>query len=258
MYVFVTGSAGAPWPEGWAGLLAKLPALDLPAEVGGWVGLACCGWAGLACGRWQRSGRARRLQAAAASGRPCGCSLAQRDPLMCGAGRCLKSPPRPAPRPRHPGDALSQILGPAQAARRSDMDMNGHVNNVAYAAWALEAVPRPVYDACHLYQARWRSGRVLSGPVAGSWGGAAPRPRATRRHRAPCTWAPWRPRAPALPSLPRLPPNSWRSTSRRRARGATSWSAWHSAAVRRGGGGRPADPRRASARRGRGRRRCCG
>ena len=42
-----------------------------------------------------------------------------------------------------------------QVARRSDMDMNGHINNVTYLAWALETVPADVYlnyslqQACH-------------------------------------------------------------------------------------------------------------
>ena len=39
-----------------------------------------------------------------------------------------------------------QVPGPAQIARRSDMDMNGHINNVVYLAWALESVPEAVYD----------------------------------------------------------------------------------------------------------------
>lgn len=34
------------------------------------------------------------------------------------------------------------------------MDMNGHVNNVIYFAWALETVPSDVYNNCHLYQVR--------------------------------------------------------------------------------------------------------
>lgn len=43
-------------------------------------------------------------------------------------------------------------MGPQQLARRSDIDMNGHVNNVTYLAWALETVPQDIYDNCHLYQ----------------------------------------------------------------------------------------------------------
>lgn len=42
--------------------------------------------------------------------------------------------------------------GAPQVARRSDMDMNGHINNVTYFAWVLETVPPHVYDDCHLYQ----------------------------------------------------------------------------------------------------------
>jgi fatty acyl-ACP thioesterase A len=32
------------------------------------------------------------------------------------------------------------------------MDMNGHISNVTYLAWALETVPRGVDESCHLYQ----------------------------------------------------------------------------------------------------------
>jgi fatty acyl-ACP thioesterase A len=39
----------------------------------------------------------------------------------------------------------AQIEGPLQVARRSDMDMNGHINNVTYLGWALETVPPDVY-----------------------------------------------------------------------------------------------------------------
>ena len=37
-----------------------------------------------------------------------------------------------------------QITGTPQVARRSDMDMNGHINNVTYLGWALETVPETV------------------------------------------------------------------------------------------------------------------
>lgn len=46
----------------------------------------------------------------------------------------------------------SAMKGPMQIARRSDMDMNGHINNVTYLAWAVETVPLDVYTDCHLYQ----------------------------------------------------------------------------------------------------------
>ena len=39
-----------------------------------------------------------------------------------------------------------------QVARRSDVDMNGHINNVTYIAWALETVPRDVYHNYELQQ----------------------------------------------------------------------------------------------------------
>ena len=47
---------------------------------------------------------------------------------------------------------LVQIEGPVQVARRSDVDMNGHINNVTYLAWALETVPREVYYNYELEQ----------------------------------------------------------------------------------------------------------
>ncbi|KAG1661272.1 hypothetical protein FOA52_003730 [Chlamydomonas sp. UWO 241] len=43
-------------------------------------------------------------------------------------------------------DEASASTGSTQIARRSDMDMNGHINNVVYVAWALEAVPADLYD----------------------------------------------------------------------------------------------------------------
>ena len=42
------------------------------------------------------------------------------------------------------------IEGPKQVARRADMDMNGHINNVTYLAWALETVPSDVYAGMSL------------------------------------------------------------------------------------------------------------
>jgi len=41
-----------------------------------------------------------------------------------------------------------------QVARRSDVDMNQHLNNVTYLAWCLETVPLDVYTNCQLHQAR--------------------------------------------------------------------------------------------------------
>ncbi|GAB4813438.1 hypothetical protein N2152v2_000484 [Parachlorella kessleri] len=49
-------------------------------------------------------------------------------------------------------DLPPQIVGPTLVARRSDIDMNGHVNNVAHLAWGLETVPQDVYDSCTLVQ----------------------------------------------------------------------------------------------------------
>ena len=44
------------------------------------------------------------------------------------------------------------LEGPKQVARRADMDMNGHINNVTYLAWALEMVPEDVHKHGHLAQ----------------------------------------------------------------------------------------------------------
>ena len=43
--------------------------------------------------------------------------------------------------------ALQHYEGPKQIARRSDVDMNGHVNNVTYLAWALETMPNDIYES---------------------------------------------------------------------------------------------------------------
>lgn len=45
-----------------------------------------------------------------------------------------------------------QFEVPKQVARRSDMDMNGHINNVTFLAWALECVPQDVYDGYKLFE----------------------------------------------------------------------------------------------------------
>ncbi len=39
-----------------------------------------------------------------------------------------------------------------QVARRSDIDMNGHINNVTYLGWALETVPLDTFLTCKLHQ----------------------------------------------------------------------------------------------------------
>jgi hypothetical protein len=45
------------------------------------------------------------------------------------------------------------------------MDMNGHINNVNYLAWALETVPQEVYGSCLL---KWVCGASAAGCCA--WG----------------------------------------------------------------------------------------
>ena len=42
--------------------------------------------------------------------------------------------------------------GPVHVGRRSDMDPNGHINNVAYLAWAMDAVPDHIYDSYNLFE----------------------------------------------------------------------------------------------------------
>ncbi|KAK9815411.1 hypothetical protein WJX72_003238 [[Myrmecia] bisecta] len=60
-----------------------------------------------------------------------------------------------------------EITGPKQVARRSDMDMNGHINNVTYLALALETVPINVFQSHSLkqvevdYKAECKSGQTL-------------------------------------------------------------------------------------------------
>lgn len=49
--------------------------------------------------------------------------------------------------------SISAMLQP-QVARRSDMDMNGHVNNVTYLSWALECIPDEVYSCHSLFEVR--------------------------------------------------------------------------------------------------------
>lgn len=46
---------------------------------------------------------------------------------------------------------LEQVLSQQRfMVRRSDLDMNCHVNNVVYARWLLETVPQGIYDGCRL------------------------------------------------------------------------------------------------------------
>jgi hypothetical protein len=75
-------------------------------------------------------------------------------PRAASAGRSTRHRRR-APRPRTTRTPRTTHTTP-QVARRSDMDMNGHINNVNYLAWALETVPRDVYDSSLLKCAAWR------------------------------------------------------------------------------------------------------
>lgn len=93
----------------------KLPELQLPAEVGGGRE-----WLREGGGLWRcKPGEGRVLGAPA-----CAC---------CRWVRSVRPRPRAAVQTRVPmlaSPAPPQIVGPIQVARRSDMDMNGHVNNV--------------------------------------------------------------------------------------------------------------------------------
>jgi len=68
-------------------------------------------------------------------------------------------PPRDALPPSEARQKIPQVelppeyKGAVQVARRSDMDMNGHINNVTYVAWALETVPIEIYLNYTLIQA---------------------------------------------------------------------------------------------------------
>jgi hypothetical protein len=75
-----------------------------------------------------------------------------------------REPPGPAPPPST--TAIMHLHPPpAQVARRSDMDMNGHINNVNYLAWALETVPQDVYDTS-LLKCAARHGTACCCPCA--------------------------------------------------------------------------------------------
>lgn len=66
-----------------------------------------------------------------------------------------------------------QLTAPSQLGRRSDMDPNGHINNVAYLAWALEVIPEQIYQKYTLTEVRARQWeQQFTGPVQHSkWHG---------------------------------------------------------------------------------------
>ena len=65
---------------------------------------------------------------------------------------------------KHLRNVFVQYKGAVQVARRSDMDMNGHINNVTYVAWALETVPIDVYLNYTLVQViAWHS-KLINNP----------------------------------------------------------------------------------------------
>lgn len=62
-----------------------------------------------------------------------------------------------------------QLTAPSQLGRRSDMDPNGHINNVAYLAWAMEVIPDHVYQQYQLSEvsAKSNKARTAAGFVTG-------------------------------------------------------------------------------------------
>jgi len=75
----------------------------------------------------------------------------------------------PRPPAVHPPTAAGCALaGCPQVARRTDMDANGHINNVTYLAWALETLPSEVYNTWHLAELEidFKAGEAASGRAA--------------------------------------------------------------------------------------------
>jgi hypothetical protein len=76
------------------------------------------------------------------------------------------SPPRAALPPGETRRKLEDfpeapaLQGPLVTARRSDVDPNGHINNVCYLSWALEAVPADTYGRYDLEEVRGCGGRA--------------------------------------------------------------------------------------------------
>ena len=66
-------------------------------------------------------------------------------------------------------EVVVQIEGPVQVARRSDVDMNGHINNVTYIAWTLETVPREVFYNYELQQVCYSSAAFLNSPATSNF-----------------------------------------------------------------------------------------
>ena len=98
----------------------KLPDLQLPAEVGGMFLLSLGGIVGSDRRLWQPGqvvGHSSNVRASrVATAQVHSGAAIQRHPTSCF---------------RVPFPLAPQIVGPIQVARRSDMDMNGHVNNVS-------------------------------------------------------------------------------------------------------------------------------
>jgi hypothetical protein len=111
------------------------------------------------------------------------------------------------------------LQGPLVTARRSDVDPNGHINNVCYLSWALEVVPDRVYGGYDLVEVRpgrwrtgWRGGKAEGRPPQGV--GRAPQVGAGGAARRDCWRRPMAclsaaPRPPQLPATP--PPRPLRS-----------------------------------------------
>jgi acyl-ACP thioesterase len=59
-------------------------------------------------------------------------------------------------------EALEASASSAFDVRRSDIDTNGHVNNVNYLAWALEALPEAIRRGCYLASIRGQFKREVT------------------------------------------------------------------------------------------------
>jgi hypothetical protein len=65
-----------------------------------------------------------------------------------------------------------QFEAPPQVARQTDIDMNGHMNNVTYIGLAMEAVPGDVLDGMQMWQVcAWcLSSTLFMKTVQSHWG----------------------------------------------------------------------------------------
>lgn len=70
----------------------------------------------------------------------------------------------------------AQLTAPSQLGRRSDMDPNGHINNVAYLAWAMEVIPQATYEGYQLTEVRVAAAAAATAAAASTATRACPLP----------------------------------------------------------------------------------